>query len=106
MGKVGLVGAAVVAAALPLCAATPLRNAGFEVPDAKGGAEGWGLYRNGMWSVVGGEGHNGTRAVHCADVGKGGWTTQWVELEPGRSYRLEGWVRTEGVDGAGVCFDF
>ena len=82
------------------------RNAGFEVPDAKGGAEGWGLYRNGEWSVVGGEGRNGTRAVHCADVGKGGWTTQWVELEPGRAYRLEGWIRTEGVDGAGACLDF
>ena len=81
--------AIVCLAALSCAAAEPLpKNAGFEVPDAKGGAEGWSLYKNGEWSVVGGEGRNGTRAVHCANVGKGGWTTQWVELEPGRLFRL------------------
>ena len=53
-----------------------------------------------------GEGRNGTSALICSDVGKGGWTTQWVDVEPGRPYRVEGWVRTEGVEGNGVCIDF
>ena len=89
-------------------AAEPLpKNAGFETPNAKGGgAAEWTLYSNGMWSVLRGEGRNGTSALICSDVGKGGWTTQWVELEPGRAYRVEGWVRTEGVEGHGVCIDF
>ena len=89
-------------------AAEPLpKNAGFETPDAKGGgAAEWSLYSNGMWSVKRGEGRNGTSALICGDVGKGGWTTQWVEVEPGRPYRVEGWVRTEGVEGSGVCIDF
>ena len=44
--------AIVCLAALSCAAAEPLpRNAGFEVPDAKGGAEGWSLYKNGEWSV-------------------------------------------------------
>lgn len=99
--------AIVCLAAFSCAASEPLpKNAGFEKPDAKGGAEGWTLYNNGAWSVVRGEGRNGTRAVKCADVGKGGWTTQWVEIEPGRAYRLEGWIRTEGVEGRGVIFDF
>ena len=59
-----------------------------------------------MWSVKRGEGRNGTSALICSDVGKGGWTTQWVEVEPGRPYRVEGWIRTEGVEGRGVCIDF
>ncbi|MBR2838725.1 MAG: hypothetical protein IKE55_08080 [Kiritimatiellae bacterium] len=91
------------------CAAaeTLPKNAGFETPGAKGaGAAEWSLYGNGMWSVKRGEGRNGTSALICADVGKGGWTTQWVDLEPGRVYRVEGWVRTEGVEGSGVCIDF
>ena len=93
--------------ALACAAAEPLpRNAGFETPDAKGGAADWSLYGNGMWSVKRGEGRNGTSALICADVGKGGWTTQWVDLEPGRVYRIEGWVRTEDVEGSGVCIDF
>ena len=93
--------------ALSCAAAEPLpRNAGFETPDAKGGAADWSLYGNGMWSVKRGEGRNGTSALICADVGKGGWTTQWVDLEPGRVYRIEGWVRTEDVEGSGVCIDF
>ena len=92
---------------LACAAAEPLpRNAGFETPDAKGGAADWSLYGNGMWSVKRGEGRNGTSALICADVGKGGWTTQWVDLEPGRVYRIEGWVRTEDVEGSGVCIDF
>ena len=83
------------------------KNSGFETPDAKGGgAAEWSLYSNGMWSVKRGEGRNGTSALICSDVGKGGWTTQWVEVEPGRVYRVEGWVRTEGVEGNGVCIDF
>ena len=88
--------------------AEPLpKNAGFETPNAKGtGAADWSLYSNGMWSVKRGEGRNGTSALICEDVGKGGWTTQWVEVEPGRPYRVEGWVRTEGVEGRGVCIDF
>ncbi len=100
--------AALCAAAACACtAAEPLpKNAGFETEDAKGGAANWTLYGNGEWSVLRGEGRNGTRAVQCADVGKGGWTTQWVDLEPGRAYRVEGWVRTEGVEGSGVLFDF
>ena len=99
---------ALCAFAAAICVADePLpKNAGFETADAKGDAEGWSLYHNGEWSVIRGEGRNGTRAVHCADVGKGGWTTQWVNLEPGRAYRVEGWIRTEGVEGKGVCFDF
>ena len=89
-------------------AAEPLpKNAGFETPGANGkGAANWSLYNNGEWSVMRGVGRNGTSAVQCADVGKGGWTTQWVELEPGKAYRVEGWIRTEDVDGSGVCFDF
>ena len=88
--------------------AEPLpKNAGFETPDAKGGgAADWSLYGNGAWSVKRGEGRNGTSALICGDVGKGGWTTQWVEVEPGRPYRVEGWVRTEDVEGSGVCIDF
>ena len=98
---------ATMAGALVCTAAEPLpKNAGFETPDAKGGAADWSLYGNGMWSVKRGEGRNGTTALICADVGKGGWTTQWVEVEPGRAYRVEGWVRTEGVEGTGVCIDF
>ena len=95
-------------AAFSCAAAEPLpKNAGFETPNAKGGgAAGWALYSNGMWSVLRGEGRNGTSALICSDVGKGGWTTQWVEVEPGRTYRVEGWVRTEGVEGSGVCIDF
>ena len=101
--------AAIVCLAAFSCAASePLpKNAGFETPNAKGGgAAGWTLYSNGMWSVLRGEGRNGTSALICSDVGKGGWTTQWVEVEPGRTYRVEGWVRTEGVEGSGVCIDF
>lgn len=83
------------------------KNAGFETSNANGGgAADWSLYSNGMWSVKRGEGRNGTSALICSDVGKGGWTTQWVEVEPGRPYRVEGWVRTEGVEGRGVCIDF
>ena len=83
------------------------KNAGFETPNAKGvGAADWSLYANGMWSVKRGEGRNGTTALICSDVGKGGWTTQWVDLEPGHVYRVEGWIRTEGVEGNGVCIDF
>ena len=74
------------------------KNAGFETPDAKGGgAAGWSLYGNGEWSVLRGEGRNGTSALICGDVGKGGWTTQWVDVEPGCPYRVEGWVRTTMV---------
>ena len=70
---------ATMAGALVCTAAEPLpKNAGFETPDAKGGAADWSLYGNGMWSVKRGEGRNGTTALICADVGKGGWTTQWV----------------------------
>jgi len=97
----------VVACTASTFAAEPLpKNAGFETPDAKGGAADWSLYGNGMWHVKRGEGRNGTTALICDDVGKGGWTTQWVEVEPGRTYRVEGWVRTEGVEGNGVCIDF
>ena len=94
--------------AIACAAAEPLpKNAGFETPDAKGnGAADWSLYGNGAWRVTRGEGRNGTSALICDDVGKGGWTTQWVEVEPGRPYRVEGWVRTEGVEGSGVCIDF
>ena len=100
--------AIVCLAAFSCVASEPLpKNAGFETPDAKGnGAADWSLYWNGMWSVKRGEGRNGTTALICADVGKGGWTTQWVDVEPGRAYRIEGWVRTEGVEGSGVCIDF
>ena len=88
--------------------AEPLpKNSGFETPGANGnGAAEWNLYGNGMWRVKRGEGRNGTTALICDDVGKGGWTTQWVNVEPGRTYRVEGWVRTEGVEGGGVCIDF
>ena len=57
--------AAIVCLAAFSCAASePLpKNAGFERSGAKGGAEGWTLYNNGAWSVVRGEGRNGTRAV-------------------------------------------
>jgi hypothetical protein len=112
IGRRGFIGLGASAFAIALsalvCAADPLpKNAGFETPDAKGdGAADWSLYWNGMWSVKRGEGRNGTAALVCADVGKGGWTTQWVEVEPGRAYRIEGWVRTEGVEGSGVCIDF
>ena len=101
-------GAAAIALAGVCSAAEQLpKNAGFETPDAKGGgAAGWSLYGNGEWSVLRGEGRNGTSALICGDVGKGGWTTQWVDVEPGRPYRVEGWVRTEGVEGSGVCIDF
>lgn len=101
-------GAAALALAAACSAAEPLpKNAGFETPGAKGaGAAEWTLYGNGMWSVRRGEGRNGTSALICADVGKGGWTTQWVDVEPGRPYRVEGWVRTEDVEGSGVCIDF
>ena len=101
-------GLAVGAIVMACAAAEPLpKNAGFETPNAKGGgAAEWSLYSNGMWSVLRGEGRNGTSALICSDVGKGGWTTQWVDLEPGRVYRVEGWVRTEGVEGNGVCIDF
>ena len=109
-GFIGLGASAFATAlsALVCVAAEPLpKNAGFETPDAKGdGAADWSLYWNGMWSVKRGEGRNGTAALICADVGKGGWTTQWVDVEPGRAYRVEGWVRTEGVEGRGVCIDF
>ncbi|MBQ3287981.1 MAG: hypothetical protein IJH50_01055 [Kiritimatiellae bacterium] len=101
-------GAAAIALA-GVCSATEQlpKNAGFETPDAKGGgAAEWSLYGNGAWSVLRGEGRNGTSALICGDVGKGGWTTQWVDVEPGRPYRVEGWVRTEGVEGSGVCIDF
>ena len=101
-------GAAAIALA-GVCSATEQlpKNAGFETPDAKGGgAAEWSLYGNGVWSVLRGEGRNGTSALICGDVGKGGWTTQWVDVEPGRPYRVEGWVRTEGVEGSGVCIDF
>jgi len=96
------------AVAMACVAAEPLpKNAGFETPGANGsGAAGWSLYGNGAWRVTRGEGRNGTSALICDDVGKGGWTTQWVEVEPGRPYRVEGWVRTEGVEGRGVCIDF
>lgn len=88
-------------------AAPPLPlNPGFETDDGKGGAKGWSVYRNGKWSVVAGEGRNGTRAVHCTDAGKGGWTTQWVDVKPGKAYRVEGWIRTEGVEGRGARVDF
>ena len=113
IGRRGFIGPgasafAIALSALVCVAAEPLpKNAGFETPDAKGnGAADWSLYWNGMWSVKRGEGRNGTTALICADVGKGGWTTQWVEVEPGRVYRIEGWVRTEGVEGSGVCIDF
>ena len=113
IGRCGFIGFgasafATALSALVCVAAEPLpKNAGFETPDAKGdGAADWSLYWNGMWSVKRGEGRNGTAALVCADVGKGGWTTQWVDVEPGRAYRVEGWVRTEGVEGNGVCIDF
>ena len=103
-----LAGLAAVLCATVCAEVLPLpKNAGFETPDAKGdGVAGWNLYGNGKWCVKRGEGRNGTSALICEDVGKGGWTTQWVEVEPGRVYRVEGWIRTEGVEGGGVCIDF
>lgn len=102
-----LAGCAVAIATVCAAEESLLKNAGFETPNAKGGgAANWSLYGNGMWNVKRGEGRNGTSALICSDVGKGGWTTQWVEVEPGRPYRVEGWVRTEGVEGRGVCIDF
>ena len=107
MRKINFLALFAAAVCVQAVAAEPLpKNAGFETPGAKGGAAGWTLYSNGMWSVLRGEGRNGTSALICSDVGKGGWTTQWVEVEPGRAYRVEGWVRTEGVEGSGVCIDF
>ena len=108
MKRLLVLGATVTLAASAWAAVEQLpKNAGFETPDAKGGgAAGWSIYGNGEWSVLRGEGRNGTSALICGDVGKGGWTTQWVDVEPGRPYRVEGWVRTEGVEGSGVCIDF
>ena len=107
MKRLLAIGATVILAASAWAAEQLPKNAGFETPDAKGGgAAEWSLYGNGEWSVLRGEGRNGTSALICGDVGKGGWTTQWVDVEPGRPYRVEGWVRTEGVEGSGVCIDF
>ena len=108
MGRMNWLSMCAAVCAASAFAAEPIpKNAGFETPNAKGdGAADWSLYANGMWNVKRGEGRNGTSALICEDVGKGGWTIQWVDVEPGRVYRVEGWVRTEGVEGSGVCIDF
>ena len=94
-------------AALALCAETVsaaslVRNAGFEVGTERD-APAWGAARA-PYSFVEHEGRNGTKALFF-DVKKDSpyaFPSQVVELEPGQKYLVEGWVRTEGLEGGGV----
>ncbi len=83
-------------------AAALVQNTGFEVGTGAD-AQSWGKARE-PYAFVEHEGRNGTKALFF-DVKKDSpytFPSQRVRLEPGQSYLVEGWIRTEGLAGDGV----
>lgn len=95
-------GAALAAADLEVKNLPILRNAGFE-NGTESEATGWGPAQE-PYSYAEHEGRNGTKALFF-DVTKDSpyvFPSQKVQLVPGQTYLVEGWIRTENLSGDGV----
>ena len=92
--------------ALAALTAGAMVNVDFETTDDKGRPVGWRLPADSGWSIVEGEGINGTRAL-CYDADKKapktGCAQQWTTLDDlSKKYLVEAYVRTVGVVGRGA----
>lgn len=77
-----------------------LHNSGFEQNETH-----WqGIGENG-WSIVRGEGRNGTNALCKSRAGRGEYTLagqKELVLKPGVAYEFGGWIRTDRLTGPGA----
>ena len=77
-----------------------LHNSGFEQNETH-----WqGTGKNG-WSIVRGEGRNGTNALCKSRAGRGEYTLagqKELVLKPGVAYEFGGWIRTDRLTGPGA----
>ena len=89
------------AAALPAPGAELLKNGDFEGGAAGGVPCGWKAVGATNYSCVAGAGRNGSSAL-VFDLKPGyayGFTSVDLPLKPGMRYKVEGWIRTENLDG-------
>jgi len=109
--RVFQIGLATVYASVSSAAENMVRNPGFEEVDAAGRTVAW-TERAPVYRFEDGAGRGGTRGLVFAnsDPKYYSFPTQKVEVEPGRCYRFEVWVRTEDLvgeeSGATVCMEW
>ena len=88
-----------------------VENPGLEDAPVDGKSPGWDM-RSPAYSVVAGEGRNGTKAIRWDGAVEGGksFPAQRIKVSPGRKYRYEAYVRSVGLKsgnrGATITFEW
>ena len=110
-GLVSLAALGVLLASVAAAQENAVRNPGFEEKSAGGQVAGW-PERKPVYRFVDGAGRNGScgLAFDNRDPKFYSFPSQKLDLQPGRCYAFEVWVRTEGLtgdeSGATICMEW